>query len=97
MNKKLSDLEFVFFPLIIILSIWYHTGSLAYGIGAGVLGFVINAAITSVKATRNMDLDPKNNQLLHHIDNIPPSFVRRAFFLSYLISGCIMIFIDVFF
>ena len=92
MNRKLSDFENVIYPPLITLCIWYHTGSLAYGIGAYVLGFIIKAAITSVKAT-SKNLDPKDKQLL---DKLPHSFYRRVHYLSYMISGCIMILLQLF-
>ena len=93
MDKKLSSFETLAFPFVTILLIWNNTGSFFYGLGAYILGFIIKAALTAIKGARNRELDPNDPQLL---DKLPQSFIRIIHYLSYIISGCIMIMINMF-
>ena len=93
MSKHLSDIEVLMVPIVTPLTVWYQTGSFLYGfLGTLILGFIIKWFATSIKAISNKKLEDNDPQLL---DKLPKSFIRITYYLSYIVAGIVMIFIEI--
>ena len=93
MDKELNEWEFFLFPIGNFLLVWHHSGSLALGISAHVLGFLIKAALITFKGYGNDQISNWDEQIL---EKTPKPYLRKIHYLSYIFAGCIALVINSF-